>query len=183
MYWTFNCSWDNVMKWNVFFFCVLHIFQNFPCTLGEKSKSVSFLRVYVCVKAKLSLVSFFLFFAPSPDGFCFFTFSDQTSGNWEKMIAIHFILTGKWCLLAKREWHSVWDLLEQVLPKKSSSLATLTYHAGHKWGQERILTWWLWWKLCLSCGTRSRYLVICSQNSLDLARWCCDVEVNITCRT
>ena len=69
MYWTFNCSWDNVMKWNVFFFCVLHIFQNFPCTLGEKSKSVSFLRVYVCVKAKLTLVSFFTFFhAPSPKG-------------------------------------------------------------------------------------------------------------------
>ena len=42
-----------------FFFCVLHIFQNFPCTLGEDSKSVSFLRVYVCVKAKLTLVSFF----------------------------------------------------------------------------------------------------------------------------
>ena len=71
MYWTFNCSWDNVMKWNVFFFCVLHIFQNFPCTLGEKSKSVSFSRVYVCVKAKLTLVSFFLLFfhAPSPKEF------------------------------------------------------------------------------------------------------------------
>ena len=69
MYWTFNCSWDNVMKWNVFFFCVLHIFQNFPCTLGEKSKSVSFSRVYVCVKAKLTLVSFFYFFfyAPFPN--------------------------------------------------------------------------------------------------------------------
>ena len=58
---------------NVFFFCVLHIFQNFPCTLGEKSKSVSFSRVYVCVKAKLTLVSFFLlfFYAPSPRGKCF----------------------------------------------------------------------------------------------------------------
>ena len=44
------------------FFCVLHIFQNFPCTLGEKSKSVSFLRVYVCVKAKLTLVNIFLLF-------------------------------------------------------------------------------------------------------------------------
>ena len=30
--------------------------------LGEKSKSVSFSRVYVCVKAKLTLVSFFYFF-------------------------------------------------------------------------------------------------------------------------
>ena len=66
MYWTFNCSWDNVMKWNVFFFCVLHIFQNFPCTLGEKSKSVSFLRVYVCVKAQLTLVIFFYFFLYAP---------------------------------------------------------------------------------------------------------------------
>ena len=66
MYWTFNCSWDNVMKWNVFFFCVLHIFQNFPCTLGEKSKSVSFSRVYVCVNAKLTLVSCFYFFFHAP---------------------------------------------------------------------------------------------------------------------
>ena len=47
-------------------FCT--IFQNFPCTPGEKSKSVSFSRVYVCEKAKLTLVSFFYFFfyAPSP---------------------------------------------------------------------------------------------------------------------
>ena len=45
-----------------FFFCVLHIFQNFPCTLGEKSKSVSFSRVYVCVNAKLTFVSFFFLF-------------------------------------------------------------------------------------------------------------------------
>ena len=55
-------TWNNVMKWNFFFFCVLHIFQIFPCTLGGKSKSVSFSRVYVCVKAKLTLVSFFLLF-------------------------------------------------------------------------------------------------------------------------
>ena len=53
---------DNMGQCNVFFFCVLHIFQNFPCTLGEKSKSVSFSRVYVCVKAKLTLVSFFFTF-------------------------------------------------------------------------------------------------------------------------
>ena len=50
------------MKWNVFFFCVLHIFQIFPGTLGEKSKSVSFSRVHVCVKAKLTLLVFFYFF-------------------------------------------------------------------------------------------------------------------------
>ena len=25
-----NWTWDNVMQWNVFFCCVLHIFQNFP---------------------------------------------------------------------------------------------------------------------------------------------------------
>ena len=36
--------------------------------LGEKSKSVSFSRVYVCVKAKLTLVIFFIFFyAPFPE--------------------------------------------------------------------------------------------------------------------
>ena len=57
---------DNMGQCNVFFFCVLHIFQNFPCTLGEKSKSVSFSRVYVCVKAKLTLVSFFLLFFHAP---------------------------------------------------------------------------------------------------------------------
>ena len=54
---TDNMGQCNEMK--SFFFCVLHIFQNFPCTLGEKSKSVSFSRVYVCVKAKLTLVKFF----------------------------------------------------------------------------------------------------------------------------
>ena len=62
MYWTFNCSLGNVMNWNVFFFCILHIFKNFPCRLGEKSKSLSFSRLYVCAKAKLTLVSFFFTF-------------------------------------------------------------------------------------------------------------------------
>ena len=38
------------------------IFQNFPCTLGGKSKSVSFSRMYVCV----TLVSFFYFFMHLP---------------------------------------------------------------------------------------------------------------------
>ena len=41
----------------------LHIFHNFPCTLGgKKRKNVSFSRVYVCVKAKLTFVSFFFLF-------------------------------------------------------------------------------------------------------------------------
>ena len=63
MYWTFNCSWDNVMKWNVFFsFAFCTFFKIFHVRLGKKSKSVSFSRVYVCVKAKLTLVSFFLLF-------------------------------------------------------------------------------------------------------------------------
>ena len=35
----------------------------FHVRLGEKSKSVSFSRVYVCVKAKLTLISFFYFFS------------------------------------------------------------------------------------------------------------------------
>ena len=41
----------------------------------EKSKSVSFSRVYVCVKAKLKLVRFFFnffFVAPFPNSFLFF---------------------------------------------------------------------------------------------------------------
>ena len=42
----------NEMK--CFFFCVFHIFQNFPCTLGEKSESVSFAftRTYTHVHGK-----------------------------------------------------------------------------------------------------------------------------------
>ena len=48
-----------------FFLAFLHIFQNFPCALGKKRIFFSFLRVYVCVKAKLKLISFFSpFFAP-----------------------------------------------------------------------------------------------------------------------
>ena len=52
-----------------FAFCTF--FKIFHVRLGKKSKSVSFLRVYVCVKAKLTLVSFFLlfFYAPSPYAF------------------------------------------------------------------------------------------------------------------
>ena len=43
-----------------FAFCTF--FKIFHVRLGEKSKSVSFSRVYVCVKAKLTLVCFFLLF-------------------------------------------------------------------------------------------------------------------------
>ena len=43
-----------------FAFCTF--FKIFHVRLGKKSKSVSFSRVYVCVKAKLTLVSFFLLF-------------------------------------------------------------------------------------------------------------------------
>ena len=43
-----------------FAFCTF--FKIFHVRLGEKSKSVSFSRVYVCVKAKLTLVIFFYFF-------------------------------------------------------------------------------------------------------------------------
>ena len=49
-----------------FAFCTF--FKIFHVRLGKKSKSVSFSRVYVCVKAKLTLVIFFyFFFAPSPN--------------------------------------------------------------------------------------------------------------------
>ena len=50
----------------VFFFCVLHNFQIFHVRLGKKSKSLGFSRVYICVKAKLTLVSFFLLFFYEP---------------------------------------------------------------------------------------------------------------------
>ena len=40
-----------------FAFCTF--FKIFHVRLGKKSKSVSFSRVYVCVKAKLTLVTFF----------------------------------------------------------------------------------------------------------------------------
>ena len=43
-----------------FVFCTF--VKIFHVRLGKKSKSVSFLRVYVCVKAKLTLVSFFFTF-------------------------------------------------------------------------------------------------------------------------
>ena len=43
-----------------FAFCTF--FKIFHVRLGEKGKSVSFSRVYVCVKAKLTVVSFFLLF-------------------------------------------------------------------------------------------------------------------------
>ena len=58
-------TWDNEMFFS-FAFCTF--FKIFHVRLGKKSKSVSFSRVYVCVKAKLTLVSFFyfFFFAPSP---------------------------------------------------------------------------------------------------------------------
>ena len=38
------------------------LFKIFHVRFGKKSKSVSFSRVYVCVKAKLTLVFFFLLF-------------------------------------------------------------------------------------------------------------------------
>ena len=43
-----------------FAFCTF--FKIFHVRLGKKSKSVSFSRGYVCVKVKLTLVSFFLLF-------------------------------------------------------------------------------------------------------------------------
>ena len=47
-------------------FCTL--FKIFHVRLGKKKKNVSFTGVYVCVKAKLTFVSFFpFFFAPSPN--------------------------------------------------------------------------------------------------------------------
>ena len=45
-----------------FFFAFCTFFKIFHVRLGGKSKSVSFSRVYVCVKAKLTLVSFCYFF-------------------------------------------------------------------------------------------------------------------------
>ena len=47
-----------------FAFCTF--FKIFHVRLGKKSKSLSFSRVYVCVKAKLTLVSFFYFFFHAP---------------------------------------------------------------------------------------------------------------------
>ena len=49
---------DNIFV--VLVFAFLHIFQNFPCTLGEKKgKLLVFTGVYICVKAKPTLASFF----------------------------------------------------------------------------------------------------------------------------
>ena len=55
---------DNMGQCNEMFFSFVFctFFKIFHVCLGKKSKSVSFSRVYVCVKAKLTLVSFFYFF-------------------------------------------------------------------------------------------------------------------------
>ena len=53
---------DNMGQCNVFSFAFCTFFKNFHVRLGKKRKSVSFSRVYVCVKAKLTFVSFFYFF-------------------------------------------------------------------------------------------------------------------------
>ena len=68
MYWTFNCSLGfNISPSPPHIFANLFFLKIFHVRLGKKSKSVSFLRVFVCVKAKLTLVSFFYFlYAPSP---------------------------------------------------------------------------------------------------------------------
>ena len=50
-------TWDNVV---FFVFLFLQFFKIFHVRLGKKIKNVSFLCVYVCVKAKLTLVIFFL---------------------------------------------------------------------------------------------------------------------------
>ena len=50
----------NIGQYIVFFvFAFLHIFQKNHVRLGEKRKILVFTGVYVCVKAKLTLVSFF----------------------------------------------------------------------------------------------------------------------------
>ena len=75
------------MKWNVFSFAFCTFFKIFHVRLGKKSKSVSFSRVYVCVKAKITLVSFFLlfFFAPSPkNGHIWCTFFSDCGDSLQK---------------------------------------------------------------------------------------------------
>ena len=59
-------TWDNVL---FLFLRFCTFFKIFYVRLGKKRKNVSFSRVYVCVKAKLTLVSYFspFFFAPSPN--------------------------------------------------------------------------------------------------------------------
>ena len=41
---------------------------------------------------------------------------------------LHIIFTGKWCLLAQREWHCVWDLLEQVYYQRNIETPIFSNH-------------------------------------------------------
>ena len=76
---TDNMGQCNEMKC-FFSFAFCTFFKIFHVRLGEKSKSVSFSRVYVCVKAKLTLVSFFYFFLHLPRrGLLLFAISDISS--------------------------------------------------------------------------------------------------------
>ena len=66
-------TWDNIL---FFVFAFLHIFQNFPCTLGEKRKNVSFYRRVCMCKGKLTFVSFFSSF------FCTFPLNGLFATNY-----------------------------------------------------------------------------------------------------
>ena len=66
-------------------------FKIFHVRLGEKSKNVSFSRVYVCVKAKLKLFVFLLlFFAPSPNFKIQLQNPFQTSASksWSNLVTV-----------------------------------------------------------------------------------------------
>ena len=105
-----------------FAFCTF--FKIFHVRLGEKSKSVSFLRVYVCVKAKLTLVSFFyFFFAPSPNAKNMKSFKVNAIVKHEVYFAnlkirtkLHFC-----CKFANCNCNAVW----------AKTLATLSVRSAH----------------------------------------------------
>ena len=77
---------SNMRPCTFFYCCVFAYFSKFPMyTWRKKRKNVSFTRVYVCVKAKLTFDSFFpLFFAPFPisdSSLLFFQKSSLYLGN------------------------------------------------------------------------------------------------------
>ena len=82
---------------SVFVFLFLRFFKIFHVRLGKKRKLLVFTAVYVCVKAKLTLVRFFFFkffFAPFPKPNMFMTMEmmtiDQDIKCPERMYWVHF---------------------------------------------------------------------------------------------
>ena len=114
----------------LFGFCTFFKIFYVRCT-GKKRKNVSFLGVYVCVKAKLTFVKLFfpfLFFAPFPKLFAFL----------ERKIAFHFRRRENF---SGREGH-IWPLSMSLLSEGEAVLSQLSEQERHLLCVTR--SWRLW---------------------------------------